>query len=205
MAEQIMIERVADQYRKDGYRAQVRPATADLPDFLGGFRPDVPAEREGERVVVAIRTRRELAEDPRTIFANDAVYGRPGWRMDVLVSGEGTPPFEPPADAEEPTAADLDAMLRSARRLLAMGEVDAAYLIGWGAVEAAVRTVARTNGVAVPRTSSAVDVLKTAYGNGLLSPDEYARLRDAAAVRNAIAHGLRSVDATEPELARSAA
>ncbi len=76
-----------------------------------------------------------------------------------------------------------------------MGELSAAYLIGW----AALRAAAQANGLVLPRGSSEA-FLDAAYGNGLVSPDDYSRLYDAVRVRNALAHGLRTPDASESDI-----
>ncbi len=69
MVEPTMIERVADHYRRDGYRVEVRPLADALPASVRDFRPDVLAERDGKRVVVAITTRREMM--PQLAFVAD--------------------------------------------------------------------------------------------------------------------------------------
>ena len=198
MAEALYIERIADHYRREGYEVRAGPAAEPLPSFLGGFRPDLIAQADADHVVVAVRSRKELAVDAELTFAATAITAEPGWRLDVFVGGEDDW-VQPWAEATEPTDADIDAMLRSARRLLALGEIGSAYLIGWAAAEATLRAVARANGLQAS-TRDASGVIQSLQFEGLLNDGEVAHLEGVLGVRNALAHGLRTKAATDSAL-----
>jgi hypothetical protein len=59
-----VIAKVADEYRRRGYDVAVKPSGADLPDFLGDFKPDLIARNGTESVVVEVKvgTRTSVAE-----------------------------------------------------------------------------------------------------------------------------------------------
>jgi hypothetical protein len=86
-------------------------------------------------------------------------------------------------------------MVRSARRLASSGDLDAACLLGWAAIEASLRAIAQQNALRLERNLPIV-VLKTLFSQGLLSRQEYESLDGAMRVRNTVAHGLRPAELT---------
>src|SRR3954468_13607670 len=108
-----MLDRVAEDYRKRGYRVWVEPREKDLPDFLRDATPDLIAEREGEHVVVEVKRspsdvdRRQLDETSRRIAAH------PGWRFVVMASAPDVRPDELLLDEQ-----GIQRQLREANSLL---------------------------------------------------------------------------------------
>jgi hypothetical protein len=190
MLETNTIAKVADRYRHRGYDVTVSPTGTAVPQFLGDFEPDLIATKGDESVVVRVTTRRQLVSDPRVAFAAEELSAKSGWRLDVVVEGEDAPWADRVTESAEPTLIQIGAMIQSARRLIGLGETDAACLIGWAAIEAAMRAIAANNAVPLERKTPAL-ILKQLYAVGLLSREEYDSLEEAMGVRNAVAHGLK--------------
>ncbi len=77
-----VIAKVAGDYRQRGYDVDIQPSGANLPDFLGGFRPDLIARRPGDNVVVEVKigTRTSVADRLREVterVSQERVGGSP--------------------------------------------------------------------------------------------------------------------------------
>lgn len=192
------LERVADEYRADGYQVVVEPGPDEIPDFLRAHQLDMIARKEGESVVVGVRTRDELADEQISDLAA-AVNARAGWRFDLVVTNGAAWPDGVPIDATEPDVDRIESLAETAERLLARDELEAAYLVSWSATEAALRRMACRASINFEQKSPQF-VLKTLVAEGVLSHDQYDALRRAMRVRNAVAHGLQfeSLDASTP-------
>ena len=134
------LERVADQYRSEGYAVVVRPQPAGL-NGLGGIAADLLATRGGESVVVrVVRSRADVEGDPTVSRHAAAVNERAGWRYDLVVLEKGTDE-PPPESVAEPTDEQLLAMIEHARKASAAGFKSMALTHAWAALEAAMRRV----------------------------------------------------------------
>jgi uncharacterized protein YutE (UPF0331/DUF86 family) len=187
--EEPTLRRVAEQYEKDGYEVHLRPSGSSLPPFLRDFQPDLIAHRADEHVVIEIRAKTDLATDHELRYVVSQVNAQSGWRFDLVVGGSDEWPDEVTTEATERDANGIRFLTASTRRLLDLGQVEAAYLIVWSATEAALRQLARAHGVRLERNYPQF-VAKTLYAQGLLSHTEYKRIQEAMRVRNALAHGL---------------
>jgi hypothetical protein len=189
MEQQQTLEEVARRYREEGYRVLVRPRSADLPPFLAPFEPDILASKDSEKVVVEVKRREELEENHDLQHLAALVNAQPGWRFDLVVTNPQIWPDEVPRTVAEPGAAEINALREEASRLITLGMLKPAQVIASAALEAAMRTDARRQSITLDRYYPGF-VLETLYSEGAFSHQEYERLRNAFAVRNAIVHGL---------------
>lgn len=65
IAEQQRARAVAEDYRRRGYDVVEEPSLESLPDFLAGYQPDLIARRGKETVVVEVKSRKSLADEPQ--------------------------------------------------------------------------------------------------------------------------------------------
>lgn len=87
-SERKRLERIAEDYRIQGYDAKVQPHREDLPDFLDSFEPDLIVSGQGETIVVEVKTRRELNSVPFPEPLEAALQNRPGWRFELVINRE---------------------------------------------------------------------------------------------------------------------
>lgn len=88
-------------------------------------------------------------------------------------------------------------MLTEAHRLLDFGTPRATFLVGWSGIESVMRTTAARESLEIGGGSPGF-VLKTLYSNGIVSFEDYDRLRLSLEKRNRLVHGL-AVDHLEPD------
>jgi len=189
VSERSQLQTVGRRYRRQGYTVIVEPRGDDLPPFLARFTPDLIAYNDRESVVVEVKARRDLPTSTDIVDLATAVDGRDGWRFDLaLVKPERTPLVADDADAL--TRHEIGSRLDEARQLARGRQNDAALLLAWSAIEAALRLVARQQRIALDDEQPAY-VIKQLYTLGVLSRRDYEVLRQGLETRDTIAHGFR--------------
>jgi len=184
-----LARQIAEDYRAKGYEVTMQPAQNELPPSLSAYRPDILARRGDEAVVVEIRSRPTSRRQPPLEGLAKAVRALPGWRFE-LVMAEPDIAFPLPGRTLPWTTSEACKALDEADRLLEAGHAEAALLMAWAGAEAALRLVAKREGVDT-RRSEANFLLDRLTTEGVLGQREYQALRGALALRNAIAHGLK--------------
>lgn len=137
--ERKVFEEVASRYRARGYRVVESPRRSQLPSFLRGYRPDMIAVSDDEKIVVEIK-RKDADAETIEHMSNIAreLQDRPGWRLDIVIgeaqdnlSARGAP-WDYPTIQRKMNIADL--FLN--RRLF-----DEAITTTWAAFEAELRLI----------------------------------------------------------------
>ena len=182
------LERIAQQYRDEGYVVTLRPKGDQLPPLAANLDLDMIAIRGEEKVVVEVKERRSaLADDPAVKRVADIVSRQPGWRFDLVILEAETPLQRVASKATEPSPEQFQALLDRARSALSSGLRDMAIVSAWAALEAAMRQVrddAELYGKTTPN-----ELLGTLYSNGFISRPEFERAREAWVVRTQAVHG----------------
>jgi hypothetical protein len=199
------IGQYADWYSQQGYRVSIEPPPRELPEFLRTLAPDLIARRGDENIVVEIKTSSPASFEQVQRLAR-ALENRAGWALRVVYADLADPEWAPPS--ELPAVPDLIARLGS----IGVGTEDGdqsrvEFLLLWSIVEAAARHRLSTLEIPPTRRISSSALLKMLLTEGIIEEDRYAVLRNALAVRNAIAHGFlnQPVDRALREAASGAA
>jgi hypothetical protein len=187
--EQQAIEGIAGRYRDEGFHVIVHPHGDQAPSFLAGFELDMIATRGNEGVVVEVKTNRiDLSNDPNVARLAEVVNAQPGWRLDLVVLEAETQAEKAAHEAGEPSDEQLDLILRTADELADNGYASYACVVAWAGLEAAMRRV-RDEGELHGRTT-ATELMRTMYSNGILSREQFDRLRESHKIRTQAVHGL---------------
>lgn len=186
-SEREAIRQYADWYSGQGYQVSVGPAPRELPEFLRTLSPDMIARRDGENVVVQIKTSSPASFETVQALAR-VLEHRVGWTLQVVYVNLADPEWEPPA--ELPQTGELKARLDS----LAGVEKDddqsrLQFLLLWSIIEAAARHRLTSAGISPTRRISSSALLNMLLTEGFIEEPQYVELRRGLAVRNAIAHG----------------
>jgi REase_AHJR-like len=191
------LDSVASEYQERGYEVKVRPAAADLPDFMVGFEPDLIARGNGESIVVEVKARTEFKNNREVAAIEAVVRNRPGWRFELIIDG---------LDSEEGSLLgphQIETALEEANELQMRGHVVAGLLLLWSATEGILRLLAEREKVELESPAPEY-MAKRLYTLGLLGRDQYRILDEAVRLRNQAAHGFQ-VSATQQDLAKVAA
>jgi hypothetical protein len=181
------ITQYADWYLHQGYSVLVRPGPRQLPNFLRALAPDIVARRNGENIVVQIKTSSPESWDRVRDLAR-ALDHRAGWQLQVVYVDLRDPEWEPPEVL--PTPSELEARLGSLdiagkdeeRRSIEL-------LLLWSILEAAARHRLAASDLQPTGRISSSALIKALLSEGLFEDDQYDLARSGLAVRNAIAHG----------------
>lgn len=183
------IERIARRYRDEGFHVIVHPHGDLVPPFLAGFELDMIATRGNEGVVVEVKMNRiDLSSDPCVPRLAEIVNAQPGWRLDLVVLEAETQVERAAHEAGEPSDEQLGQILKTADELADNGYANYACVAAWAGLEAAMRRV-RDEGELYGRTT-ATELMRTLYSNGILSREQFNRLRESDKIRTQAVHGL---------------
>ncbi|MBV8735800.1 MAG: hypothetical protein JO007_00800 [Alphaproteobacteria bacterium] len=199
------IRQYAEWYARQGYQVSVDPSPRELPEFLRTLAPDMIAQRDGENIVVEMKTSSPASFETIQRLAR-ALEHRAGWKLQVVYVDLADPEWQPPPRL--PEIKELSARLDLIGP--ASGDEDQnrlEFLLLWSIIEAAARH--RLAARKVPPTSriSSSALLKMLLTEGIIEEDAYSVLRRGLAARNAIAHGFlnQTVDVALFEQIRGAA
>jgi hypothetical protein len=194
------LERIAQQYRDEGYDVIIHPRGDQAPPFTAGFELDLIATRGNEGVVVEIETNRiALAHKPQITRLAQVVNAQPGWRLDVVVLEPETAVEKAAQEAAEPSDEELAQILKAAEELADQGYSPYACVVAWGGLEAAMRRV--RDGAELYGRTTPTELIRTLYGNGFLSREKFDRLKESYKIRSQVVHGLVPAR-VDPELVR---
>jgi REase_AHJR-like len=190
------LNRVAQQYRDEGYQVTMAASKGALPIAIDHLREsvDLIAQRGDQWVAVEVKRRDQLHEiNPMAIAIEQNL---PKWTYDLVVyPPDGIDGI--PLEDGEPDPDYVEALLIEARELLDSGKLRASFLMTWAAAESAMRTSARRENLEIGNGDPSF-VLKTIYSNGVVSFDVYERFRRSLVDRNRLVHGL-SVNDLAPD------
>ena len=196
-AERLLAQQIAEEYRQKGYEV----STESPLDFFGDFRADLVARKDDDVRVIQVKSRASLAADQRIVELAQLIESKPGWNFELALVGEPEN-LSAPSESAPFGIAEVQQRLGEAAQLLDAAHVESAFMLAWSAFEAAVRMLLATEGVADGRITSSNYVLDQARYLGLLASEDYGRLTDALALRNAIAHGFSHSGLSEEYVTR---
>jgi uncharacterized protein YutE (UPF0331/DUF86 family) len=160
--------------------------------LTGVLGAELLARRGNENVVVQIKkTREDVEADPGIARRAEVIGKHPGWRFDLVVLNEGDSIRRITRGAREPSNYEIDEAIANAESLLSVGQTRAALIIAWATLEAAMRKVCSNCELYMPKTTP-TELIRTLYGNGILSREEFDLLRDGYRLRSEVVHGLVS-------------
>jgi len=182
------LDEIAADYRQQGYDVRLHPSENELPEFLREYRPDLVAKSDHGHVVVEVCPSSSV-DAARMSRLAEAIDGQNGWRYEVAFVSQPVASEIPSEETLVPDA-EVTRLLTSAELLFRNGEVKAAAMLAWSAVEAILRRSAQSAAPELERQSSA-RVLKHLYSLGHIEHGTYEKLLSLMQFRNAVAHGFQ--------------
>ena len=191
-----LLDSVVERYRRDGYQVITEPRSSELPFDLGGYRPDLIAQKGDLKLLVEIKTQAEKISFDHLSSIADEVKRHQGWRF-VLVTSQDLPSLELPGENEDQFSwEDVAHRIQDADRLSDLGQREAAYLTLWIAFERMMRFHAQCVALPVDRLAPAI-LIRQLYSHGELSMAQFDAALACQVVRNRIVHGFRATDLSE--------
>jgi len=185
------LERIAEQYRNEGYLVITHPDSDHLPGFAADFGVDIVATRGDERVLVQVKQDRSALEaDPNVPIRAGITNAQPGWKYDLVVLNQDDPIRRTLRDASEPSTDQIGQMLDEAERIGQLGTPRAAFVLAWAGLEAAMRRLAQRAGLNGKIGTQPLLLVRELYSSGYISPEDFRRLEETRMIRTEIVHGL---------------
>jgi hypothetical protein len=182
------LQRIAEQYRAEGYAVVTHPDNDHLDSLPADFGADILAVRGPETVVVQVKhSRADVEADAKIPLRAETINRRPGWRYDLIVLDKETPVQRIADKSQEPTNEQFLDMINRAERAKEAGLNEMALTHAWAALEAAMRRL-RYDAKLYDRTSPS-ELVRTMYGNGFLSRPEFDLARTTWSIRTQVVHG----------------
>lgn len=190
-----LLLKLADNYRRQGYKIVLRPDSKQLPDFLENYHPAMLLRRGNEKVIVEVTSRLALnsssAQNLRSLAK--AIKQHSEWRFELVM----TNPEETADISTENWLQADDIRLRLPQiKPIAQYSLEAAMVYGWSLIEATLRLIAKQENLDLQQLDP-LYLVKLLVIEGVIERSEYKLLMKALSLRNAIAHGLKTEPLTE--------
>lgn len=184
-----ILRRVAERYRIEGYVVTTQPAPEALPFDLGSYRPDLLVSLpNGEHYLVEVKEPDSAIDVERLREVAQTVASRPGWRF-FVVTDDGRLPIVEGLQGNRPLPlAQIRSRIQRVNNLIALGEMESAFLTLWSLLEAVLRRRAEEAQLPLERLDTST-LINHLYSQGELSIEQFDVVRELRSIRNAAAHG----------------
>lgn len=179
---------LAADYEKQGYAVRRRPAPGSIPFDLNGFAPDLLAEKDAEHLLVLVKDSTTPVSIGRLRDLTETVRQQPGWRFILVNAAPESEAFGLPG---EPLSwQGIADRIAHAKRLQELGELEAAFLVSWSALEALLRRHVESVNLPIEHlpVRALIDYL---YSEAELSFEQFEKAKSLAVNRNQLAHGFQ--------------
>ena len=184
-----VIAKVAEDYRRRGYDVDVVPTGPKLPEFLGGFQPDLIARSPADSVVVEVKvgTRTSVAERLREVA--ERVNRQPGWRFSLVFVSPDQP--DQISEAQPAPLSVLQERAQNAAALFQAGQSEAAFLLLFSALEGILRFLGHRAHLPLESLPPSA-LIRELYSAGEINREGFESLMRLLPVRNRLVHGFGS-------------
>ena len=183
--ELFLANQAEEEYRRRGYEVSREHPLEILPDFIA----DLVARKDDEVIVMEVATRASLALNPRINQLSQALRDKPGWTFELLLVGEPER-LAAPERVRLLSEQEIGQRMADAERALDTGFFEAAFILGWTALEATIQELITGEDTPPPDVANSGHLLDQAVFLGVVSREDYQQLTDLLRYRNAVVHGL---------------
>jgi hypothetical protein len=83
-----ILDRLRAAYEERGFSFVVKPGPETLPDFLGSYRPDAIAQKDGENVIIEIIHRQRSPGEQPLANVHEMIAGHKDWNLNIIYAVE---------------------------------------------------------------------------------------------------------------------
>lgn len=188
-----LVARVAQKYKKEGYKVIIEPRMPNLPFDLGVYRPDILAMKsENDGFIIEIKSKNTHISVDQFREIAETISQHNGWHF-LLVTGDDVAINESEQKNENLLLSweQIIARNEKGRKLLALSETEGAFWTFWGIIEAMMRKRAEQVSIPIERFPT-LSLIKHLYSQGELSIDQFDKMIELQKIRNQLAHGFQS-------------
>jgi uncharacterized protein YutE (UPF0331/DUF86 family) len=178
-SEQELLEAETRRLQERGYTIY-RGRNELVPPSLKSFAPDaIAVGREPKYLIEVVREGSDEVDKLKAL--RQQLSQVPGWELLVVLDRGSRAP-----ELQKATAEQIDEAIRSAQKVLSLGEAAPALLLAWGVFEGLSRNLVPTE---FARPQSPGRLIQILASEGYLNTTEEQLLRSLAKARNAVIHG----------------
>jgi uncharacterized protein YutE (UPF0331/DUF86 family) len=178
-----VLERLRDAYEQQGFLFIVHPEADSLPAFLDRCRPDAIAMKDGQSVIVEVKSGQNSSSEQKIAEIRRRIAGQNGWKLNVVYASER------PEDSIVIPVAHLEMLRQQVAEvtdLRAAGHLRAAFILSWSLLEAALNWL---NGDAANHLRTPGQLVQSLAMGGYIGKTAERNLRGLSDLRNRIVHG----------------
>jgi hypothetical protein len=190
-------DKLAEEYRREGFEVVVQPTAADLPFQLGRYQPDLLVRTGQGGFVIEIKSSVERVSVDQLSQVADEVKKHPGWRFLLVTAQDVASEGLPGEDDSTVSWNDVLDRIHHAGRLREGGDNEAAFLILWISLEQLLRIRAKDVAIPVERLSPSI-MIRQLYSLGELSIAQFDAALECQRTRNSLVHGFPVGDLSSP-------
>lgn len=179
--DELLLESLVPRYVAEGFTVILHPSPANLPPFMGKYRPDAIALSPNRKLAIEIKSD-VPSSGSHLDRLNEMFVGQPDWELRVY----SLPKFAQERDLAPAAAAAIEDTIAEVAKLRAAGHLAAAMMMAWAALEAVGRALLPKM---LARPQPAGRLIEVLASEGLVPPSEADRLQRAVDLRNAVVHG----------------
>lgn len=188
------IKEIAKDYEVRGFAVTINPNQTNLPDFLKGFEPDILAISETESVVIEVKSTKGNASQLKQFESlAQRISEHKNWRFELVF----TNPIEQTIQNKYTNELPLEKIrsrISEVNVLLISNHYEAAFLLGWTTLEAAIRLKLDSE-KSDSNNKPTLAIIKTIYSLGYINSHDYKKLEVLNQKRNLLIHGFdNSID-----------
>lgn len=186
-----LLLRVAERYKQREFEVITEPLSDDLPFDLGTYRPDLLVKKpDGTGFIIEVKTSVSRVSVERYREIAEIVAEHKGWRF-LLVTGDDDMFNEQGVKEQLLSLEEIVERKEKSDHLVAIGEMEAAFLSLWSIVEALMRKQAEQALIPIERFPP-ISLIKHLFSQGELSIEQFDRAMSLVEVRNRLAHGFQT-------------
>jgi hypothetical protein len=186
------VEQAVKEFKADGYQVKLEPSRAELPFDLGNYKPDLIAFKDGEGIILEVKSSQARFSVDRYQEVAEEVARHAGWKFLLVTLDDIDERIVPSRESDLPSWHELSARIRKIRKLVFLYEdefLEPSLLYLWSTIEAALRKRAITQKIPIERFS-AIRLMNHIYSKAEISLSEFELLKSLYEKRNRVAHGL---------------
>lgn len=179
------VKEIAKEYMEKGYEVIMEPHPNNLPDFLKGYRPDILASKEGENIIIEVKSSISMNKSEYMIELAKRIEKNKGWKFELII----TNPKKKKVENKIPSVSSIQKRLDSIYELKSPNQREAKFILSWVTFEAATRNLLMLEQPKSELVLSPNALIKQLYSYGIIGKMNYNQLLKIAVKRNEIVHG----------------
>ena len=182
-------DRVAENYRSQGYEVIHSPNVNEIPFDLDNYCPDLLVKTSVNRgLIIEIEASATNLTIERYSKIAKAISEYGDWRFLLITSEDATPIAEEDIADDRLTRPEILKRKERIAKLMSIGDREAAFIALWIFAEILMRRHARQVFIPIDRLPTIL-MINHLYTQAEISPDQFNRAIALMEIRNRVAHG----------------